>query len=172
MESMQRKLVAIMFTDVVNSSERMHLDEAQTLALLTDHDRLLRTMFSAHNGREINKIGDGFLVEFPSAVEGARCAIEIQETLAKRNVDEPAEARLLLRIGLHVGDVVCQGNDIQGDGVNVAKRLESLADPGGICISNSVAEMIRHKIPNTLHEVGKRALKNIQVMQVYRIALG
>src|SRR5207249_6668231 len=131
--SEQRKLAAIMFTDMVRYSALSQRDEKLAQELLEEHRRLLREVFPPFNGTEIKTIGDAFLIEFNSALEAAHCAIEIQRTLAKRNHDVPAERRIELKIGIHIGDVVHRGGDVYGDGVNIASRIEPLAGAGGVC---------------------------------------
>src|SRR5438445_7654699 len=129
----QRKLAAIMFTDMVGYSALAQRSETLALELLEEHRGLLRSLFPRFNGREVKTIGDAFLVEFHSALEAAQCAIEIQRTLAKRNHDVPAAKRIELKIGIHIGDVVHRGGDVYGDGGNIASRTEPLAGAGGIC---------------------------------------
>src|SRR2546430_15722531 len=123
----QRKLAAIMFTDMVGYSTLAQCNEALALQLLEEHRSLLRALFPRFNGREVKTIGDAFLVEFHSALEAAQCAIEIQRTLAKRNHDVPAAKRIEVKIGIHIGDVVQRADrDVLGDGVNIASRIEPL----------------------------------------------
>src|SRR5438105_6714599 len=123
----QRKLAAIMFTDMVGYSALAQRDDKLALELLEDHRELLREIFPRFNGTEIKTIGDAFLVEFQSALEAAQCAIEIQRTLAKRNHDVPAERRIEVKIGIHIGDVVHRAGDVYGDGANLASRNAPLA---------------------------------------------
>src|ERR671923_2751962 len=130
----QRKLAAIMFTDMVGYSALAQRDDRLALQLLEEHRQLLREIFPRFNGAEIKTIGDAFLVEFNSALEAAQSAIEIQRALAKRNADAPAERQIQVRIGIHIGDVVHRAGDVYGDGVNIASRIESVAGPGGICV--------------------------------------
>ncbi len=131
----QRKLAAIMFTDMAGYSALNQRDEKLAQELLEEHRRLLREIFPRFNGTEIKTIGDAFLVEFNSALEAAQCAIEIQRALAKRNDDVSPEQRIEVRIGIHVGDVVHREGDVYGDGVNIASRIEPVAGTGGICVS-------------------------------------
>jgi adenylate cyclase len=168
----QRQLAAIMFTDMVGYSALAQLNEALALALLEEHRQLLRSLFPRFNGTEIKTIGDGFLVEFHSALEAAQCAIEIQRTLAKRNHDVPSERRIEVRIGIHIGDVVHRQGDVYGDGVNIASRIEPLAGAGGICISMDVERQVRNALEARCEKLAPTELKNIQVpMDLFRIVL-
>jgi len=161
-----------MFTDMVGYSAMAQRNEALALDLLEEHRRLLRAIFPRYQGNEIKTTGDGFLVEFASALEAARCAVDIQETLATRNATAPAERRVLIRVGIHLGDVVQRGQDVFGDGVNIAARIEPLAEPGGICVSQQIYDQIRNKIENPLIRFGVGELKNIQVpVVIYKLGL-
>jgi adenylate cyclase len=168
----QRKLAAIMFTDMVGYSALSQRDEKLAQELLEEHRQLLREIFPRFNGREVKTIGDGFLIEFGSALEAAQCAIEIQRTLAKRNHDAPAERQIQVRIGVHIGDVVHRGGDVYGDGVNIASRIESLAGAGGICVSMDVERQIRNTLEARFEKLAPTELKNISVpMDLFRIVL-
>src|SRR2546426_612511 len=168
----QRKLAAIMFTDMVGYSALTQRNERLALELLDEHRRLLRELFPKFNGREIETTGDGFLVEFASALEAARCAIEIQRTLATHNISVPPERQIQLRIGIHVGDVVHKDGHVLGDGVNIAARLQPLAEPGGICISVDVARQVQHNLEANVVRMGEKELKNIRLpMEICRIVL-
>src|SRR6476620_8873236 len=138
----QRKLAAIMFTDMVGYSALSQRDEKLAQALLEEHRRLLREIFPRFNGTEIKTIGDAFLVEFGSALEAAQCAIESQRTLAHRDADATADRQIQVRIGVHIGDVVHRGGDVYGDGVNIASRIEPVAGPGGICVSMDLFRIV------------------------------
>jgi len=167
-----RRLAAIMFTDMVGYSAQSQKNEALALALLNEHRNLLRNVFARHGGREIEAVGDGFFVEFPSALAGARCAVDIQRTLHDRNNSAPPERRIEVRVGLHLGDVVAQDTRVHGDGVNIAARIEPLAEPGGICLSEDVARQIQNKIELPLLRLGKADLKNIKMpVEIYRLVL-
>jgi adenylate cyclase len=143
-----RRLAAIMFTDVVGFTALNQTDGSAALKLLDLHNRLLRPFFPKFNGREIKTVGDSFLVEFESALEATHCAIEIQRSLHEHNLSAPAASKIWIRIGIHLGDVVHSTNDVLGDSVNIASRIEPLAEPGGICISESVFGQVRNKVPN------------------------
>src|SRR6201998_3075575 len=168
----ERKLAAIMFTDMVGYSALAQRDDKVALELLEEHRRLLRELFPQFHGTEIKTIGDAFLVEFGSALEAHQCAIEIQRTLAKRNHDVTADRRIELKIGLHIGDVVHRGGDVYGDGVNIASRIEQLADAGGICVSMDVERQIRNALETRFEKLAPTELKNISVaMDLFRIVL-
>lgn len=159
-----------MFTDIVGFAALAQADEANALALLDDHNRILRQAIVKHGGREVKTVGDAFLVEFESALDATRCAIDIQERLRERNDSVPQVRRIQVRIGLHVGDVVQSDGDVLGDAVNIASRIEPLADPGGICLSQQVYDQVQNKIPNTIVRLPPVTLKNIRVpVSVYRI---
>src|SRR5271156_1187616 len=167
-----RRLAAIMFTDLVGFTRLAQRDEEEALRLRAEHQVLVRPLFAAHGGREVKSLGDGFLIEFSSVVESVRCAVAIQEAVAHRNAAPPSKERIVLRIGIHVGDVVGDGDDILGDAVNVASRIEPLAEPGGICVSGSVYEQVRNKVQFPLEKVGARDLKNVEFpMDLYRVVL-
>src|SRR4030088_1365116 len=168
----QRKLAAIMFTDMVGYSALSQRDDKLALELLEEHRELLREIFPRFNGSEIKTIGDAFLIEFHSALEAAQCAIEIQRTLAKRNHDVTADRRIELKIGIHIGDVVHRDGDVYGDGVNIASRIEQLAGAGGICISMDVERQIRNALEARFEKFGSADLKNIKLpMDLFRIVL-
>src|SRR5438046_6169852 len=168
----QRKLAAIMFTDMVGYSALSQRDDKVALELLEEHRQLLREIFPRFHGTEIKTIGDAFLVEFGSALEAAQCAIEIQRTLAKRNHDVTSDRRIELKIGIHIGDVVHRDGDVYGDGVNIASRIEQLAGAGGICVSMDVERQIRNALEARFEKFGSADLKNIKLpMDLFRIVL-
>src|SRR5438067_919611 len=168
----ERKLAAIMFTDMVGYSALAQRDDKVALELLEEHRRLLREIFPRFHGTEIKTIGDAFLVEFGSALEAAQCAIEIQRALAKRNHDVTSDRRIELKIGIHIGDVVHRGGDVYGDGVNIASRIEALAGAGGICVSMDVERQIRNALEARFEKFGTADLKNIKLpMDLFRIVL-
>jgi adenylate cyclase len=168
----ERKLAAIMFTDMVGYSALAQRDDKVALELLEEHRRLLREIFPRFHGTEIKTIGDAFLVEFGSALEAAQCAIEIQRTLAKRNHDVTSNRRVELKIGIHIGDVMHRGGDVYGDGVNIASRIEQLAGAGGSCVSMDVERQIRNALEARFEKFGSADLKNIKLpMDLFRIVL-
>ena len=168
----ERKLAAIMFTDMVGYSALAQRDDKVALELLEEHRRLLREIFPRFHSTGIKTIGDAFLVEFGSALEAAQCAIEIQRTLAKRNHDVTPDRRIELKIGIHIGDVVHRDGDVYGDGVNIASRIEQLAGAGGICVSTDVERQIRNALEARFEKFGSADLKNIKLpMDLFRIIL-
>src|SRR5580693_7969131 len=168
----QRKLAAIMFTDMVGYSALAQRDDRLALELLEEHRQLLREIFPRFNGTEIKTIGDAFLIEFNSALAGAQCAIEIQRTLAKRNHDVSSDRRIELKIGLHIGDVIHRDGDVYGDGVNIASRIEQLAGAGGICVSMDVERQIRNALETRFEKLAPTEMKNIKLpMDLFRIVL-
>ena len=144
------------------------------LARLNVHRReFLEPTIAEHRGRIVKRTGDGILIEFGSAVDATRCAIEQQRGMAERNAHEPADRRIELRIGIHVGDIIVDEGDIFGDGVNIAARLEAIAEPGGICISDDTFRQVRGKVDTAFEDAGDQQLKNIaQPVRVYRIQFG
>lgn len=168
---MQRRLAAILSADLAGYSRLMHEDEEGTLAALKAHrGELIEPKIAAYGGRIVKTIGDGVLLEFSSAVDAVRCAVEIQREMARRNEGVTDRRRMLFRMGINLGDVLVEGEDIYGDGVNVAARLETLSDPGGICISHRVYEQVAGKIAANIHDIGEQALKNIEAaVHAYRI---
>ncbi|MBI3189343.1 MAG: hypothetical protein HYZ33_01715 [Ignavibacteriales bacterium] len=167
-----RKLAAIMFTDIVSFSKQMGKDEHATLTLLDIHNNIVSQIIEKHKGRIIKSIGDAFFVEFDSSVSAVACAIETQTTLKEHNEAHPEEHPIVIRIGVHVGDVVKKNNDLFGDGVNIAARIQPKAEPGGICISEDVARQVRGKINLPMVKVGVGDLKNIDIpIILYQVAL-
>ena len=159
-----------MFTDMVGYSALAQRDDELALELLEEHRLLLREIFPRFHGIEVKTIGDGFLVEFHSALDAAQCAIEIQRALSKRNSDTPVERRIAIKIGVHIGDVVHRDHDVYGDGVNIAARIEPLAGPGGICVSVDVERQIRNKLDAHFEKLAPTELKNISMpMDLFRI---
>jgi len=170
-ERIQRRLAAILAADVVGYSRLMEADETGTLTRLKALRRdVIDPLISAHSGRTVKLMGDGALVEFASAVDAVTCAIAVQKQVRDINAGLPEGGRIAFRIGINVGDVIVDGDDIYGDGVNVAARIEALAEPGGICISRSAAEQVRDKVPIRIEPRGEQTVKNIaRPIEVFRI---
>jgi class 3 adenylate cyclase/pimeloyl-ACP methyl ester carboxylesterase len=160
--TVRRKLAAILAADVVGYSRLMGSDEVDTLARLKAHRReLIDPAIAAHDGRLVKTTGDGLLVEFASVVDAAGCAVVIQRGMATRNASVPDEKRIVFRIGINVGDIIVDGDDILGDGVNIAARLEALCEPGGLCISRAANDQIRDKLSLPFADLGEQTIKNI-----------
>ena len=172
-ETLQRRLVAVLAADVAGYSRLMGADEEGTLAQLkTLRKTLVDPKIAAHRGRIVKTTGDGLLVEFASVVDAARGAAEIQHAMVKQNGSVPQNKRIEFRIGIHVGDIIVDDNDIFGDGVNIAARLEGLAEPGGICVSDDAQRQIRGKTELALDDMGPQSLKNIvEPMRVWRLQI-
>jgi adenylate cyclase len=172
-ERVQRRLTAVLAADIAGYSRLMGADEEGTLAQLKAHRHAqLDPKIEEHQGRIVKTTGDGILAEFSSVVDALRCAIEIQRGMLERNVDVPQGRRIEFRVGINVGDIIIDGGDIYGDGVNVAARLEGLAEPGGICVSGRVQEDARGKLDIVFEDAGEQQLKNIAwPVRVYRVRL-
>ncbi len=169
---MERRLAAVLIADVVGYSRLMEIDEVGTLEALK---AIRRDVFDAkiaeHHGRLVKLMGDGVLVEFASVVQAVKCAIEIQHGVAERNADLPQDRCVQFRVGINLGDIIAEDDDIYGDGVNVAARLESLSEPGGICLSRAARDQVRDKIDIALEDLGEVEVKNIhRPVRVFRIA--
>jgi len=167
----KRRLAVILAADVVGYGRLMQQDEAGTLAVLKVRRKdVLNPLVARHKGRVFKTTGDGVLIEFSSAVAALGCAVELQEGFAAANADLPAERQIVLRVGINLGEVLVEGGDLYGDGVNIAARLETLAEPGGICISRTMQEHVRGKVPYALEDMGPQALKNVaEPVGVYRL---
>ena len=170
-ERAERRLAAIMAADVAGYSRLMGVDEQGTLHDFKAHCReLIDPAIAAHIGRPIKTTGDGLLVEFASVVEAVACALDIQQGMSERNAAVPEPRRMRFRIGINLGDVIAEGGDIHGDGVNVAARLQALAEPGAICVSRSVRDPVRDKIPAAFEDMGERRLTDVaQPVRVFRM---
>jgi adenylate cyclase len=157
-----RRLAAILAADVVGYSRLMGTDEEGTLERLKGARReLVDPKIKGHRGRVVKTTGDGLLAEFPSVVDAVRCAVEVQRAMLDRNAETPEDRRISFRIGINLGDVIIDADDIYGNGVNIAARLEALAEPGGICISRVVRDQIRDKLPYPFADMGEQSVKNI-----------
>ncbi len=172
-EHVERRLAAILAADVAGSCRLIGIDEEGTLAQLK---ALRKTLFDPkitdHRGRIVKNTGDGALVEFASVVDAVRCADEIQRRVAEQNTDVPQDKRIEFRIGIHVGDIIIEENDIFGDGVNIAVRLEGIAEPGGVSISDDVHRQVRGKVDVAFEDMGAQSLRNIaEPMRVWRIKI-
>ncbi|MGA7275459.1 MAG: adenylate/guanylate cyclase domain-containing protein [Candidatus Udaeobacter sp.] len=170
---MERRLTAILAADVVGYSRLMGADEAGTLATLKEiRSELIETEIAQHLGRIVKLTGDGILAEFPSVVSAVACAAEMQRGLNERAAGAPSDRRVEFRVGVNLGDVIVEGDDIYGDGVNVAVRLESIAEPGGICVSQSVRDHVGNRLDVTFEDRGEQNLKNIErPIRVYNVLL-
>src|ERR1700686_3184936 len=156
-----RKLAAILAADVVGYSRLMSADEAGTARAGRGHREAARPIIAAFGGRIVKTTGDGLLLEFPSVVAAVECAIAIQKLMVERNADMPEDKRIVYRIGVNLGDVLIEGDDILGDGVNIAARLESICDPGGVLISGAAYDHVRGRIDANFVDLGDKDLKNI-----------
>jgi TolB-like protein/class 3 adenylate cyclase len=172
-ERVERRLAAVLAADVAGYSRLMGRDEEGTLAQLKSFRKtLLDPCIAAHRGRIVKTTGDGMLAEFASAVDATRCAVEVQRGMAEQNADVPQDTRIEFRIGIHVGDIIIDDNDIFGDGVNIAARLEGIAEPGGVCISDDAQRQVRGKVEVTFDDMGLQSLKNIaEPMRAWRMRL-
>ena len=169
-----RRLAAILAADVAGYSRLVGIDEEGTLARLRGLRReLIDPEIEAHNGRIVKTAGDGILIEFASVVDAVRCAIAVQGGMALRNSDVPQERRIIFRVGINLGDIVVEGDDILGDGVNIAARIEGIAEPGGICVSRVVRDQVRDRLDIAFEDMGEQSLKNIaRPVRVFRIRFG
>src|SRR5262245_12974839 len=156
-----RRLAAIVAADVVGYSRLMGLDEVGTARTLREHRKVTDALVTKHGGRLVKTTGDGVLLEFPSVVDAVDCAVAMQAVMAERNQGVPQDRCMLFRIGINLGDILIEGEDILGDGVNVAARLEGIAEPGGICLSASAYDQVRGKVAVEFIDLGEQSLKNI-----------
>lgn len=169
----QTHLSVIMFSDIVGYSKMMQENENLTMNLLSRHNQIVRDALNRHDGKEIKMMGDAFLVSFTTVANAVRCAIDIQECFGKYNESAAEKEKILLRIGIHMGDIVVKDDDVFGDGVNIASRIELLAEPGGICISQEVYNLVRHKLDLQVVSLGPKELKNIkEKIEIYEILVG
>ena len=170
-ERVERKLAAILAADIAGYSRLMGADEEGTLARLKSLRRqLINPKITEHRGRIVRTSGDGILIEFSSVVEAVCCAVEVQQGMVERNADVPKDQRIEFRVGINLGDIIVEGKDIHGDGVNIAARLEGLAEPGGVCVSRTVRNQVRDKLPYAFEDLGEQIVKNIaRPVRVFRM---
>src|SRR5579872_452908 len=170
--TVQRKLAAVLAADVVGYSRLMSSDEMRTLTALKAHRReLIDPAIASHHGRMVKTTGDGALLEFASVVDAVGCAVVIQRGMISRNASVAEDQRIVFRIGINVGDIIIDGDDIFGDGVNIAARLEALCEPGGVCISRAANDQIRDKLSLAFADLGEQTVKNIaRAVGVYGLA--
>ncbi|MDQ0323085.1 class 3 adenylate cyclase [Pararhizobium capsulatum DSM 1112] len=167
---LQRKLAAILAADVEGYSRLMHIDEERTLAMLTSHRTIVDALIESADGKIFGTAGDSVLAEFPSVVQAVNCAIAIQIAIARANVNIPVENRMTFRMGINVGDVMVKNGDIFGDGVNIAARLETLSDIGGICVTRGVRDHIRDRVEVIFEDMGEHSVKNIaRPVRVFKV---
>ena len=168
----QRRLAAILAADIAGYSRLMHEDESATVRDLKGHQSVILPLIGRHGGRIIDTAGDGIMAEFPSVIGATECAVEIQTLMAERNLQVPESRRMQFRIGINLGDVIHDETRIYGDGINIAARLEALAQPGGVLVSNTVHDQVRGRLPFTFEDVGERQVKNIaQPVRVYELQI-
>ncbi|HYM31049.1 MAG TPA: adenylate/guanylate cyclase domain-containing protein [Candidatus Cybelea sp.] len=172
-QRVERKLTAIIAADVAGYSRLMGMDEEGTLAQLNAHRReLIDPKIKEHRGRIVKTTGDGILIEFASVVDAVRCALDVQQRMIERNASVPKERRIEFRVGINIGDIIVEGDDIFGDGVNVAARLEQLAEPGAILVSRNVRNEVRDKLASAFEDLGEREVKNIaRPVRIYRLRI-
>lgn len=173
-ERAQRRLAAILAADVVGYSRMMETNEAGTLsALKAWREDTLQPLMSKHSGRVVKLMGDGVLAEFASAVNAVECAVEMQKSMAAIDKKAPEQRKIILRIGINLGDVIVEGEDLFGDGVNVAARLEAMAEPGEVCISDDAHRQVRDKLDIAFEDTGEHQLKNIaRPLRIFRVKFG
>src|SRR5205814_237416 len=169
---MERKLAAIFSTDVAGYSRLMGDDEEATIRTLTTYRELISSLIQQYRGRVVDSPGDNLLAEFASVVDAVRSAVEIQQALKEKNAELPDHRQMQFRIGINLGDVIVEGERLYGDGVNIAARLESLAIPGGICISGTAYDQVENKLALSYEYVGEQTVKNIaKPVRVYRVVM-
>src|SRR6516162_820666 len=157
-----RRLAAIVAADVAGYSRLMGLDEGGTARTLRKHRAVADALVAKHGGRSVKTTGDGVLLEFPSVIDAVECSVAVQAAMAQRNEGVPVDRQMLFRIGINLGDILIEGDDILGEGVNIAARLEGIAEPGGICISSAAYDHVRGKVAVEFTDLGEQSLKNIE----------
>ena len=169
-DRVERRLAAILAADVVGYSRLMSFDETGTARTLREHRTVTDALVAKHGGRIVKTTGDGFLIEFPSVIDAVECAVAAQAVMAERNAGVREDRRMMFRVGINLGEVLVQSdNDILGDSVNVAARLEGIAEPGGICLSASAYDHLRGKVAVEFEDLGEQSLKNIaRPVRAYR----
>src|SRR3954452_7800223 len=171
-QTVERKLAAIFAADIAGYSRLMARDEIATLARLKACRVIIDNLIALHRGRIFNTAGDSVVADFASAVDAVQCAVAVQTAIAEENSDRAADESMQFRIGVHVGDVMVDGDNLLGDGVNIAARLETLAEPGAICVSAAARDHIGNKLPLVFHDLGDQRVKNIaQAIRVYRVQM-
>src|SRR5215469_12313239 len=158
----ERRLAAVLAADVAGYSRLMGLDEVGTARTLREHRVVADALVAKHGGRIVKTMGDGVLLEFPSVVDAVECAVAVQAVMAERNEGVPADRRMLFRIGINLGDILIEGDDILGDGVNIAARIENECDPGGVYLSDDAYRQVRGKTSFVFDDLGEKSLKNIE----------
>ena len=171
-DKVKRRLTTVLCADVHGYSRLMEADEAGTLATLRRHRTAIAGLVERHDGRIVNTWGDAVIAEFASVVEAVQCAVEIQQEISNQQSDPPDAHRMQFRIGINLGDVMVEGSDIYGDGVNIASRLQELAEPGGVVISGSVYDQVHNKLSLGFDFLGQQQVKNVAPVTSYRVTMG
>jgi adenylate cyclase len=170
-DKVKRRLTTVLCADVHGYSRLMEADEAGTMATLRRHRTAMAGLVERHDGRIVNTWGDAVIAEFASVVEAVQCAVEVQQEISSHESDAPQAQRMQFRIGINLGDVMVEGPDIYGDGVNIAARLQELAEPGGIVVAGSVYEQVHNKLPVGFDHLGQQPMKNVAPVTTYRVAM-
>jgi adenylate cyclase len=170
-DKVKRRLTTVLCADVHGYSRLMEADEAGTLATLRRHRTAMTGLVERHDGRIVNTWGDAVIAEFASVVEAVQCAVEIQQEISSQEPDSPQVPRMQFRIGINLGDVMVEGADIYGDGVNIAARLQELAEPGGIVVSGPVYDQVHNKLSVGFDHLGQQQMKNVAPVTTYRVAM-
>jgi adenylate cyclase len=171
-DKVKRRLTTVLCADVHGYSRLMEADEAGTLRTLRRHRTAIAGLVERHDGRIVNTWGDAVIAEFASVVEAVQCAVEIQQEISNQESDPPDAQRMQFRIGINLGDVMVEGSDIYGDGVNIASRLQELAEPGGVVISGSVYDHVHNKLALGFDSLGQQPMKNVAPVTSYRVTMG